>query len=250
MRRSAVFSVMAATALVFMNFVAAVDAQNAALSGSAPTRGNALVTSAPNAVGSLGTGYENSNGWCGGPYFNLTAAAGGAVTVTGFDMHFKGTLNRDVSVYWKAGTYIGSEVTPGAWTLLGTVNVTPVGGATSTAIALGGVVIPAGQTYGFKVWDGGTGQGDDGPGLAIRGGGTSASDTYLSLASDHYTCTEVFSGLLDNFGWQGTVHYSTGVIVPTMGIEFIVALFALLSVAAWFWLRRRQELGAQAGLAS
>jgi hypothetical protein len=166
--------------------------------------------------GTLDTGYVFSSGWCGGPYIDLTAAAV-AVRVVSFEMYFKGTVNRDVEVFWKAGTYVGSELDPGAWTSLGTVNVTPGGDGTLTAINLGGVDIPAGETYGFKVWDGGTG-GDDGPGLDLRSGGTTASDANLSLISNEYTCFDPFSGLSTNFGWQGTVIYGD-VPVELMRLE-------------------------------
>ncbi|MCU0304750.1 MAG: hypothetical protein MUC56_11905 [Thermoanaerobaculales bacterium] len=185
--------------------VTATETENLALAGGPADPPIPIEIDAVEASGTLATGYVNSSGWCGGPYIDLTAGAE-AVRIVSFEMYFKGTVNRDVDVYWKAGTYVGSETNPGAWTLLGTVNVTPGGDGTLTAVNLGGVDIPAGQTYGFKVWDGGTG-GASGPGLDLRAGGTAVSDGNLSLASDAYTCSEPFNGLSTGFGWQGTVTY-------------------------------------------
>ncbi|HSL19702.1 MAG TPA: hypothetical protein VLB51_17485 [Methylomirabilota bacterium] len=184
---------------------AAEGAENLALTSGAAAPASAPEIELVEASGTLATGYVNSSGWCGGPYIDLTAGAE-AVRIVSFEMYFKGTVNRDVDVYWKSGTYVGSETNPGAWTLLGTVNVTPGGDGTLTAVNLGGVDIPAGQTYGFKVWDGGTG-GTSGPGLDLRASGTAVSDGNLSLASDAYTCDEPFNGLNSGFGWQGTVTY-------------------------------------------
>jgi hypothetical protein len=191
-------------------------AENLALSTTPGALATTLDVEAVHAEGTLSTGYVDSSGWCGGPYIDLTAGAV-AVRIVSFEMYFKGTVNRDVEVYWKVGTYVGSETNPGAWTLLGTVNVTPGGTGTLTPVNLGGVDIPPGVTYGFKVWDGGTG-GVDGPGLDLRAGGTSVSDANLSLNSDAYTCWEVFNGLNSGFGWQGNVNYGD-VPVELMSIE-------------------------------
>ena len=191
-------------------------AENLALSTEPGAPVTSVTVEAVQAEGTLGTGYIDSSGWCGGPYIDLTAAAV-AVRIVSFEMYFKGTVNRDVEVFWKAGTYVGSELDPGAWTSLGTVNVTPGGTGTLTPINLGGVDIPPGETYGFKVWDGGTGP-PEGPGLDLRMGGTSVSDANLSLSSNAFTCFEPFTGLNPGFGWQGNVLYGD-VPVELMSFE-------------------------------
>jgi hypothetical protein len=195
---------------------AVAQAENLALSTEPGAPVAAVNVESVQAEGTLSTGYIDSSGWCGGPYIDLTAAAV-AVRIVSFEMYFKGTVNRTVEVFWKVGTYVGFESDPGAWTSLGTVNVTPGGTGTLTPIALGGVDIPPGETYGFKVWDGGTG-GPEGPGLDLRMGGTVASDANLSLSSNAYTCYEPFTGLNPGFGWQGNVLYGD-VPVELMGIE-------------------------------
>lgn len=243
MARRFIVGVVAVVSALFISLGSAVQAQNRALPGQGglPAPEHPLTVAPLIGPGSLGTGYVFSSGWCSGPYINLTAAAGSAVAITGFQMFFKGTVNRNVSVYWKAGTYVGSENTAGAWTLLGTVNVTPGGDGTLTSVAIGGVTIPAGQTYGFKVWDGGTG-GSNGPGLDMRAGGTSASDANLSLTSSAYTCNNIFENPTLTFGWQGNVLYTDGVVVPTMGTWVMAVLFVMLSGLAVLVLRRRNLL--------
>jgi hypothetical protein len=196
---------LAVTLGLILFATAGVQAENLALSTGPGATVPTVEIEQVQADGTLSTGYIDSSGWCGGPYFDLTAAAV-AVRVLSFEMYFRGTVNRNVEVFWKVGTYVGSETNPSAWTSLGTVNVTPGGNGTLTPVNLGGVDIPPGATYGFKVWDGGTG-GGDGPGLDLRMGGTTASDPNLSLISNAYTCEEPFNGLSTGFGWQGNVIY-------------------------------------------
>jgi hypothetical protein len=218
MRKSPIM-VVALCVVVFLSVGVPAHSQqeNFALSTGPVAPAQTLDIEPMRASGTLDTGYVNSSGWCGGPYFDLTAAGVDDVRIVSFEMYFKGTVNRDVEVYWKVGTYVGSETTPGDWTLLGSVNVTPGGDGTLTAVNLGGVDIPAGQTYGFKVWDGGTGS-QDGPGLDLRSGGTVASDGNLSLESSAYTCVDPWGGLAGGFGWQGTVTYGE-VPVELMSID-------------------------------
>ena len=188
---------------------------------------------------SLTTGFQDDSGWCAGPFMDLTAV--NALTITSFDMYFKGTLNRNVSVYYKVGTYVGSENTPAAWTLLGTVNVTPAGSGTATAVNLGGVAIPAGQTYGFHVWDNlGTG-GSDGGGLILKSSPPTHSNADLSLTSYYYTCDSAFGTPSPGFGWQGTVYYERAVSepIPALGPEALVGLAAVVLLLGWCVLRQR-----------
>lgn len=188
---------------------------------------------------SLATGYVWDSGWCAGPFMDITAAA--PLTITRFDMYFKGTLNRNVSVYYKVGTYVGSETTSGAWTLIGTVNVTPAGDGIATQVNLGGVSIPSGQTYGFHVWDGlGTG-GTDGGGLILDANAPPHSNAQMTLTSNAYTCDGPFTGVNPGFGWEGTVYYSYGApeAIPALGTKALAGLAALVLLLGWIMLRQR-----------
>jgi hypothetical protein len=188
-------------------------------------------------IGSLTTGYEWDSGWAAGPFFDITASV--PLSIAGFDMYFKGTLNRNVSVYYKAGTYVGSETTPGAWTLLGTVNVSPGGDGTATAVNLGGVSIPTGQTYGFYVWDNlGTG-GTDGGGLILKHFPTNHSNAQMTLSSNDYTISGLFTGPGSGWGWQGTVYYQVVQSIPVLGTTALAGFTALVLFLGWFALRQR-----------
>ena len=189
-------------------------------------------------VGSLTTGYENDSGWCSGLYVDLTASV--PLTVTSFDVYFKGTLNRNVSVYYKAGTYVGSETTPGAWTLIGTVNVSPGGDGTATPVNLGGVAIPAGQTYAFYFVDLlGTG-GTDGGGLNLDLTPGTVSNADLSLSSSMRTCDAPFTSPEGGMGWEGTVYYQlSGEAIPVLGTTALAGLAVLLLLLGWFGLRQQ-----------
>jgi len=77
------------------------------------------------------------------------------VTITGFDFNMGALAPYNIEIYYKAGTHVGFEMTPGAWTLAGSaVNVMSAGAnvATSIPIVLS-VAIPAGQTFAFYLTD-------------------------------------------------------------------------------------------------
>ena len=77
------------------------------------------------------------------------------VTITGFDFNMGALTPYNIEIYYKAGTHVGFEMTPGAWTLAGSAaNVMSAGAnvATSIPIVLS-VAIPAGQTFAFYLTD-------------------------------------------------------------------------------------------------
>ena len=189
-------------------------------------------------TGSLTTGYKWESGWCAGIFIDLTPTT--TLTVTSFDVYFRGTLNRNVTVYYKSGTYSGFESTPGAWTSLGTVNVTPLGDGNATPVNLGGITIPAGETYAFYFWDNlGTG-GEDGGGL-ILGDPTTYSNANLQLRTTSYNCESAFqSPTVDTFGWEGTVYYEIGdLAVPALETAGLIGLATLVLLLGWAFLRWR-----------
>lgn len=207
---------------------------------AAPAQPGQKIQVVPIGNGVLGTGYTGLIGWC-QPFMDLTAS-GSDVLIDGFEVYFKGTLTRTVNVYYKSGSYAGSETTPGNWTLFGAVEVSPGGDGTLTSVPLGGLTIPAGETYGFYFWDGVTGN-SDGPGLEIRIGGTNASDGILSLSSTNYTCGDAFAELYQNFGWQGSVLYSdVSITTPVPGLNTwgLIGLVGLIGLFG-FQIRRRHQ---------
>lgn len=96
------------------------------------------------------TSYSSNNG-SRGAMFNITAT--NTITVTGFYANLYGGTTAKYEIYYKAGSYVGSETNAAAWTLGGSVNSLYVAAnnvPTDIPIPLS-VVIPAGQTYGFYV---------------------------------------------------------------------------------------------------
>ncbi|MCF8465433.1 MAG: gliding motility-associated C-terminal domain-containing protein [Flavobacteriales bacterium] len=103
----------------------------------------------------LSTLYAENNGQD-GIMFDINAIVD--VTITGFDFNMGATTPYNMEIYFKAGTHVGFEMTPGAWTLAGTAaNVMGVGLNVPTAIPIAlNVAIPAGQTYSFYITDTGS----------------------------------------------------------------------------------------------
>ncbi|GAB4580006.1 MAG: hypothetical protein Fur0022_27450 [Anaerolineales bacterium] len=95
------------------------------------------------------TTFAGGNGLAGN-MFDVTAGDR-EILITGFDIHVDDTNSRTVEVYYKAGSYVGFQQTPGAWTLLGTEVVTGQGLGNPTPVSIGGLTIPAGETYGLYV---------------------------------------------------------------------------------------------------
>lgn len=73
------------------------------------------------------------------------------ITIESFDGHPMG--NTDYEIYYKTGTFVGSETNAAAWTLAGAAtNVIAQLPGTPTVIPIAiGVTIPAGHTYFFYV---------------------------------------------------------------------------------------------------
>jgi subtilisin-like proprotein convertase family protein len=75
------------------------------------------------------------------------------VTIDSFDVHGEDGVTFDVEVWAKSGTWVGSENTPGDWTLIGTApGVVSNGSGVVTPLGLSlGYVMNAGETHAFYV---------------------------------------------------------------------------------------------------
>src|SRR5688572_4587506 len=97
-----------------------------------------------------------------GFYFDLEAV--NDITVSSISYMVQNPGTRDISLYYRQGTYFGYEGVASNWTLLGTqTNITPVNGG-GCPLPLNvldiqfSICIPQGQTYGFyMVMSSGTG---------------------------------------------------------------------------------------------
>ncbi|WP_035756737.1 HYR domain-containing protein, partial [Hugenholtzia roseola] len=152
-----------------------------------------------------------------GNMFDLTAGAL-PVQINSFRQRFGGTGTTTMLVYYKAGTYIGSETDATAWTLLGTATVTSPGTGAVVDVPIGGLQIPAGAVYGIYITTNGTGP-------SIRYSSPMAntySDANLTITTGvgkEYPFGATFSPRT----WNGTINYSvpipnTVVVSQTAGL--------------------------------
>ena len=155
------------------------------------------------------TPYDSNNSNKGVMFNVLTNTA--PVTVTSLDFNMIGTNTGDFEVYYKVGSYVGSESTAASWTLIGTAtNVTSLGTNAVTPIPLPlNIVIPAGSTYGFYI----TNNNSAIP-AGIRytnntGPYTIASDANIAIFGS-VGKSYPFGTNYNNRSVNCTVHYSTG----------------------------------------
>lgn len=99
--------------------------------------------------GSLTTTYAGGNG-CDGTMFDIVPALD--LRVDSFDVNIGSAVMETVRVFvCNLGSYAGNETNPGAWTLMGIVNVMAQGAGQPTTVPIGGIDMIAGQTYGICI---------------------------------------------------------------------------------------------------
>ncbi|MCF8368843.1 MAG: PKD domain-containing protein [Bacteroidales bacterium] len=117
---------------------------NVNFTGNSNTNITAIGTDAADLITTF-TGTNGSNG----NMFDIHAI--NTVTITGFEANLDAGTG-DVHVYYKSGTYVGSETNASAWTFVGTASATSSGNGSPTPVPVSlSVTIPAGQVYGFYV---------------------------------------------------------------------------------------------------
>ncbi len=102
----------------------------------------------PDSIETIFSGGNGQNG----NMFDITAYNN--FTIDSFAILPNTTGTHTVEVYYKSGTYLGSENNASAWTLLGQATVTGGGTAVPSSLCvadIGGLQVQAGQTYGIYV---------------------------------------------------------------------------------------------------
>lgn len=145
-----------------------------------------------------------------GNMFDITAI--NSVTIQSFDAHPMG--DTDYEIYYKVGSYSGSEANAAAWTLVGSATgVLSQGTGVPTPIPINvGVTIPAGQTYAFYVTSTNTAVSLNYSNGTTEGAvyASDANIQFLEGVGMEYPFTaggSIFSPRI----WNGVIHYSTGV---------------------------------------
>src|SRR5690606_20418282 len=82
-----------------------------------------------------------------GNMFNVTVI--NPLRITSFDMNL-GWGNTTVTVYYRNGSYVGSETNPAAWTVMGSASVSGNGPNNRTSVPVSSPLLQPG-TYGFYV---------------------------------------------------------------------------------------------------
>jgi PEP-CTERM motif len=155
-----------------------------------------------------------------------------ALSVTGFDLNlFDGTYT--IEVYEKAGTWVGFNNTPGAWTLVESVaNVTSAGVDNPTHIDVSGLTLDANATTGLYLTgtEAGTSIFAYTNGTAV--GNVAASNSDLSIlegAGVSYAFDTTFTPRI----WNGTIYY-TAASVPEPSTLILAGIAGLLGLGfAW-----------------
>lgn len=164
-------------------------------------------------VGSnLATSYVSNNSNK-GEMFNLVTT--NAITVICFDLNLILGSNGDYEIYYKVGSYVGSENNAAAWTLIGSNPAVPcVGFDVPSPMNIPiNLFIPAGQTYAFYIT-----ATNNSSTTGIRytnnsGYTTIASDANVSIAGG-IGKTYPFLVTYSNRSFNGTLHYAVGNVLP------------------------------------
>lgn len=169
--------------------------------------------------------------------FDITVHSN-SITVASLDFLDASASALTLDVYIKSGTYLGSETTPAAWTLVSTTAVaTGNGSSTPTAVNLTPFTLAAGSTDGIYIT---FTTASSPPNMLYTNGSNTYSNSDLTLS--------LGAGLTGLFGaspgtylpqktWNGTINYN--VVSASAAPEPATwALFALAAPAAMFARRR------------
>ena len=161
---------------------------------------------------SLTTTFTSNNG-AQGNMFDLEAL--NDITINSFDVNMLTGVTADIEVYFKTGTWVGSEITPGDWALIATApGIVSSGLNTPTALNLNlGIDVGSGIRVAFYVTFTNTSTNADGFRYTngVQTGNLFASDTNLAIyegAGKRYPFTNTFQPR--NF--NGNIIYTTPVL--------------------------------------
>jgi len=164
---------------------------------------------------SLFTTFDGGNAFAGNT-FNLTAQK--PITIIGFDTNlsnFTGSpRNESVSLYFRNGTAVGFETTPGSWATFGTdTRVANAGEGNPSHANLCGLEFAPGQLRGMYLdlqsYLPATNQ------MNYTNGGISSLNSDLTLTTNTGQTSPAFFGSIANRIWNGRVYYKpTAACVP------------------------------------
>lgn len=151
------------------------------------------------APGDLSTLFAGGNGQTGN-MFDVTAYTD--ITIDSFYVNVSST--GIMEVWWRVGSYVGFTGSQAGWNLLGSANVVNSGTNVPDLLAVGGLVIPAGQTYGLYVTF------VSGSVAYTNGNGTNQIYENNDMKIETGYGGSYFSLTFTPRVWNGTIHYTAG----------------------------------------
>lgn len=160
----------------------------------------------------LATSYVSNNSNK-GEMFNVSTT--NAITVICFDLNLILGSNGHYEIYYKVGSYVGSENNAAAWTLIGSNPSVPCVGfdAPSPMNIPINLFIPAGQTYAFYVTATNVAATTGIRYTNNAGYTTIASDANVTIAGGIGKAYP-FGTTYNNRSFNGTLHYAPGNVLP------------------------------------
>jgi uncharacterized repeat protein (TIGR01451 family) len=139
------------------------------------------------------------------------------ITITSFDINIStGAVGALISVYSVPGTYVGNETNPGPWTLMGTDTVNSNGTNVPTPVAVGGLTINPGETYGLYV----TVSNYPTASMNYTNGDNIIANTEVELTLGSGKGNPDFTGsTFPSRSWNGTIYYDVTAEPASIEIE-------------------------------
>jgi hypothetical protein len=152
---------------------------------------------------------NGGNGCGGGAMFNVTPATN--INIDGFIANLGATSGTSVAVgiWYKTGTYLGSETTQAAWTFHQTVTVTAAGPNNPSTITINPLPLSGGQLYAVFL--------NADMDYTDITGATIFSNADVSIQVGAGLCG-LFTGLNANRGFNGTIFYTAGCASPRTAV--------------------------------
>lgn len=128
------------------------------------------------------------------------------LTVNSIEVNLAEGLTKEIFVYYKTGTWVGSQANPGAWTLAGSQTVTSSGNNVPTLVDIPDFALFAG-TYGLFVTTDGLTVGA----ILYTNGTSSFSNADLTIFAGGGTLVPFDGNIVVDRIWNGTINYTLGV---------------------------------------
>lgn len=164
--------------------------------------------------------------------FDITAT--NTVTIFCFDANLPALSIGGYEIYYRTGTYVGSETNSASWTLLGSAgSILSIGLNSETPLTIPvNLIISAGQTYGFYITASNP--------ILTTGLLTTTNSGYGVISSDSDISILGGSGISYPFGtvtanrsFNGTVRYSPGITLPVTFTEFNASSMNQFALLKW-----------------